>query len=93
MTEIKRTRFEDIAKTDFELIHYEDLLTMRDDLDIEIKKRQKIRWEEYFNNVINAIDKMIEQYGNIDCLDIESYSYSWKELKDALIDYDIIYHN
>lgn len=87
---MERTKFENFSQCDFELIHYSKLLQMRDDIEKEIKKRQKERWDSYFNKVIDAITDIIQVYGNSYCMDDCEGDFTWDDVKTELVRYNTL---
>lgn len=72
------------------------LLKLRDSIIKEQVKRQEEKWNKNFYFVIDAIEKLIENYSNEWCLEFDcencenSYTITWEELKELLLDYDMM---
>ena len=95
-----KTTFERLTECDFEVFENEDLTAMLKEIKIEIDKREKEKWNEYFYKIIDDIDALIETFGERVCCHaddfIEDYdeeycdtSITWSELKEVLMTCDL----
>lgn len=89
-----KTTFERLTECDFEVFENEDLAIMLKEIKIEIDKREKKKWHEYFYKVIEDIEDLIETFGDKNCFFVElegrnNIPITWEELKEVLMNYDL----
>ena len=80
--------FKEYASCELANIPEEDLRKLKTEIEYEIKKAEEEKLDELFQNVIEAIDELINVKDDI-CFEEggSGYPFNWSELKYMLIEY------
>lgn len=85
--------FKKISGFELKNIHDDDLRKIKDEILLEISKRE---WEDYNKHFFKIIDEMCALIDEchceeVNCIELDEYCkfLTWTELKESLLNYDI----
>ena len=80
--------FKEYAGCELTNIPEEDLRKLKKEIENEIKKAEEEKLNTLFQNLIEAIDELIDATKDGFCFeDSSEYPFNWSELKNMLIEY------
>lgn len=69
---------------DLDTMSIDELKSLLKEINSTIETKERQRYEEDFNKVMQAINYMSENYGSYTCYYDSEYPMTWSDLKDSL---------